>query len=76
MKACFRFYAELNEFLPNHQQYRLILVEFKGRQSVKHLIESSGIPHTEVDVVLANGQSVDFSYLVQQDDRIAVYPVF
>ena len=76
MKAYFRFYAELNEFLPNDQKYQLVPVNFKGRQSVKHLIESSGIPHTEVDLVLVNGRSVDFCYLVQQDDRITVYPVF
>ena len=76
MDANFRFYAELNEFLPHNRQYQTLQVNFKGRQSVKHLIESSGIPHTEVDLVLVNGNSVDFSYIVKQDDRVAVYPVF
>jgi uncharacterized protein with PIN domain len=76
MDAYFRFYAELNEFLPRPQRYQTQHVSFKGRQSVKHLIESSGIPHTEVDLVLVNGRSVDFSYLVQQGDHVAVYPVF
>ncbi|BBB47815.1 Mut7-C RNAse domain-containing protein [Pelolinea submarina] len=76
MDANFRFYAELNEFLPRDRQYQTLQISFKDRQSVKHLIESSGIPHTEVDLVLVNGQSVDFSYLVRQGDRVAVYPVF
>ena len=76
MDANFRFYAELNEFLPHNRQYQTLQVNFKGCQSVKHLIESSGIPHTEVDLVLVNGNSVDFSYIVKQDDRVAVYPVF
>lgn len=76
MKAVFRFYAELNEFLPIRQQYNDAAVSFKERQSVKHLIKSSGIPHTEVDLVLVNGQPVNFGYLVQQEDRVAVYPVF
>ncbi len=76
MDACFRFYAELNEFLPYDKQFQPVAVTFKGRQSVKHLIESLGIPHTEVDLVLANGRSVDFSYLVQPGDEISVYPVF
>lgn len=75
-KAFFRFYAELNDFLPAGQRYKPVEVKFNGRQSVKHLIESSGIPHTEVDLVLVNGRSVDFDYLVQQDDFISVYPVF
>jgi len=43
---------------------------------VKDMIESLGVPHTEIDLIVANGQSVDFSYLVHNGDRIAVYPTF
>ena len=43
---------------------------------VKDVIESHGIPHTEVDLILANGETVDFSYVVENGDRISVYPVF
>jgi len=50
--------------------------EFKGNQTVKHLIESLGIPHTEVDLILANGSSVDFKYNPAEGDVISVYPVF
>ena len=49
---------------------------YDGTQSVKHLIESLGVPHTEVEVILANGRSVDFNYLVQADDQISIYPPF
>lgn len=35
-----------------------------------------GVPHTEVDLILVNGESVDFAYRVQDGDRISVYPVF
>ncbi len=76
MNASFRFYAELNEFLPRDRQYQTLQISFHDGQSVKHLIESNGIPHTEVDLLLVNGRSVDFSYLVQAHDRVAVYPVF
>ncbi len=76
MDAIFRFYAELNEFLPENRKYKPLQVSFKGRQSVKHLIESAGIPHTEVDLVLVNGRSENFGYLVHQGDRVSVYPVF
>jgi hypothetical protein len=40
------------------------------------MIESFGVPHTEVDIILVNGQSVDFSCIVQDGDHISVYPVF
>jgi uncharacterized protein with PIN domain len=72
----FRFYAELSDFLPAAKRQIAFAHSFQGRVSVKHLIEALGVPHPEVDLVLVNGQSVDFSYLVQDSDRISVYPVF
>lgn len=75
--ALFRFYADLNDFLrPQQQQQAFRHLVYDGTQSVKHLIESMGVPHTEVEVILANGRSVDFNYLVQADDQISVYPPF
>ena len=46
------------------------------RTSIKDLIESFGIPHTEVDLILVNGKSVNFKYLINDGDDISVYPVF
>ena len=74
--AYFRFYAELNDFLPKKQRFVTFPLTFKNRQSVKHLIESIGVPHPEVDLILANSEPRDFSYLVQDEDVISVYPVF
>lgn len=74
--ATFRFYEELNDFLPQRERKKDISVSFKQRNSVKDMIESLGVPHTEIDLILANQDSVDFSYIVQGNDRISVYPVF
>jgi hypothetical protein len=74
--AEFRFYAELNDFLPAERRFTTFLYRFTNTQTVKHLIESIGVPHTEVDLVLVNGQSVDFSCRVEDGDRVSVYPVF
>ncbi len=71
-----RFYEELNDFLPRDQRKRDIDFTFGGRRSVKDLIESFGVPHVEVDLILVNGESVDFSCIVADGDRISVYPVF
>lgn len=71
-----RFYAELNDHLPPDEQYRTIERAFFVPGTVKDLIESCGVPHTEVEMVTANGESVDFSYRYRDGDRIAVYPVF
>jgi len=74
--ARFRFYAELNDHLPPGDQYRTIEKQFFLPASVKDMIESLGVPHTEVDLVLVNGESSDFSRLIRDGDRVAVYPVF
>jgi uncharacterized protein with PIN domain len=74
--ATFRFYAELNDFLPPSKRQRSFTTDIHLPVSVKHLIEALGVPHTEVEMILANGESVDFSYLVQPGDRLAIYPAF
>jgi len=74
--AVFRFYAELNDFLPPIRRQAEFTHAFQVRVSIKDMIESLGVPHTEVDLILANGAAVDFDYLVRDADRISVYPVF
>lgn len=48
---------------------------FKGSRSVKDLIESLGIPHTEVGTLQINGIFQPFSTIVGPDDRIEIGPV-
>ncbi len=74
--ATFRFYAELNDHLPPARKFRPLRKEFLLPASVKDMIESFGVPHAEVDLVLVNGESSDFSRLIQDGDRVSVYPVF
>lgn len=71
-----RFYEELNDFLPEEHRKVRFTHNFKDRPSIKDLIESLGVPHTEVDMILINGQSVGFEQLVTNGDDISVYPVF
>jgi len=72
----FRFYAELNDLLPAEKRQVTFSQPFKNRVTVKHLIESLGVPHAEVDLILVDGQPVDFGHIVSEDERISVYPVF
>lgn len=75
-RAEVRFYAELNDHLPADLRYKALERQFLVPGSVKDLIESCGVPHAEVELIVANGASVDFSYVVRDGDRIAVYPMF
>ncbi len=71
-----RFYEELNDFLPTCRQKVEYSLKASAGQSIKDLIESENIPHTEIDMILVNGEAVDFTYRVRDMDRISVYPVF
>lgn len=75
-KVTLRFYEELNDFLPKEKKKKRFVHTFIDRTSVKDLIESLGVPHTEIDMVLVNGKSVSFNYLINNEDDISVYPVF
>ena len=74
--ALFRFYAELNDFLPIAKKQKTIGYSFFGSPSVKDAIEALGVPHPEVDLILVNGNPVSFSYKIQNNDSISVYPEF
>ena len=74
--AVFRFAAELNDFLPRPQRGKPIVYSFDWRASIKDMIESLGVPHNQVSLLVVNGVSVDFEVIVQDGDRIDVYPTF
>ncbi len=77
MKTAFvRFYEELNDFLPKGKRKVRFEHKFSGSPSIKDMIESLGVPHCEVDLIFVNGVSVDFSYLVKNNDDVTVYPEF
>jgi len=74
--AEFRFYEELNDFLPEALRKRGFPVQIDRPRSVRDAIESVGVPHPEVDLILVDGRSVDFDHLLRGGERVSVYPMF
>jgi uncharacterized protein with PIN domain len=74
--ATFRFYEELNDFLAPSRRGRAFDSPCARAASAKHMIEALGVPHTEVELVLVNGESVGFGHILREGDRVAVYPKF
>jgi len=70
------FCDELQWFLSKCDKGQEIYYSISDNQSVKHLIEALGVPHTEVGTILVNNIEVRTSYLVQGGDRIEVYSNF
>jgi uncharacterized protein with PIN domain len=73
--ATLRFHAELNDFVSLARRDKAFVHSFRGRVSIKDMIESLGVPHTEVVAIVVNGRPQDFSYLVRNGDQIDVYPI-
>lgn len=71
-----RFYQELNYFLPGHKKAIPYEISFKGKNTIKDIIEAEGVPHVEIDLILVNGRSVDFNYHPENGEKVSVYPEF
>jgi hypothetical protein len=75
-QAQFRFYAELNDLLSLRRRGRSFVHTFGVPPSLKDAIETFEVPHTEVGLILANGEAAAFSRPLRDGDSISVYPVF
>jgi uncharacterized protein with PIN domain len=75
-RAGIRFYEELNDFLVPEKRKTVYQVEFFEGETVKSIIENEGVPHTEVDLVTVNSESVSFEHKPTDGALIQVYPVF
>lgn len=76
MSVDLRVYAELNDFLRPGERYTALRRPYRPHQTVKDVIEAAGVPHTEVDLVLVDGQPVRFDHHPRPGGRITAYPVF
>jgi uncharacterized protein with PIN domain len=72
----FRFYGRLAQFLSKKWGDAYVPYELNGIVVVKHAIEAQGIPHTEVDLILVNGESAGFYHRLSEGDFITVFPAF
>jgi uncharacterized protein with PIN domain len=71
-----RFYGELNDFLPAAHRQATLVCGLESSASIKDVVETLGVPHPEIDLLVVNGRTVDFACRVRDGDRVAVYPPF
>lgn len=72
--ATFHFHDRLNVFLPRRQRHHAVNHAFTWRASIKDMIESLGVPHPEIALIVINDQAVAFNAIVNDGDVIHVYP--
>lgn len=75
-QATFHFHGELNDFLTRQRRNKPFTHDFDWRGSIKDMIESFGVPHPEIDLIVVNNMSVDFEHQVMPDDHVEVYDRF
>ncbi len=68
-------HGDLDFFLRSEAPGPSIERKLGEKTSVKDVIESCGVPHPEVDLILVNGQPVDFDYAIKSAADIELYPV-
>jgi uncharacterized protein with PIN domain/sulfur carrier protein ThiS len=72
--AQFRFRGELEDFLPRGRRGRSFAHPCARAATLKNAIEALGVPHTEVALILVNGERATLSRIVREGDAVEVYP--
>jgi len=68
------FHHPLHELLRARDREPLQRIEFKGQQTIKHLAESLGIPHTEIGQIKIAGTHLGFGYIMKNGDTVEIFP--
>ena len=74
-KIRLRFHGDLNVFLGSKAGGAVIERPLAEKTSIKDVIESCGVPHPEVDLILVDDQTVDFGHTLASDAKVEVFPV-
>jgi uncharacterized protein with PIN domain len=69
------FHGDLPLFLRPKAPQGIIERRLREKTSVKDVIESCGVPHPEIDLILINRRTVDFYHPLRMDADVDVYPV-
>jgi uncharacterized protein with PIN domain/sulfur carrier protein ThiS len=69
------FLGDLDFFLGSKFRSQPVQRRLSERTSIKDVIESCGVPHSEVDAILVNGQAVGFDHTLVNDADVTVFPV-
>lgn len=70
----YRFHGELNQLLPSGLRHRAFERASSEHVTVKHVIETLGVPHTEVGAILINGRPAGLGQQIGDSDAIEVHP--
>jgi uncharacterized protein len=68
-----RFEGELNDFLPPERRHTEFTYSPGATDTIKHIVESLGVPHTEIARIEADGHVVPWSWQPTEGQHIHVF---
>src|SRR6266403_5362896 len=69
------FHGDLGFFRGSRPGGKIVERTLREKTSVKDVIESCGVPHPEVGLILVDDQPINFAHAVEEDAIVDVYPV-
>jgi uncharacterized protein with PIN domain len=70
-----KFHGDLAFFLGLRPRHEIVERNLGEKTSVKDVIESCGVPHPEVDLILVDGRPVNFQHTLNKAATVDVHPV-
>jgi hypothetical protein len=67
-------HGDLDFFLPSRARGKRVEHSLIEKTSIKDVIESCGVPHPEVGLILLNGKALDLDRCLTGDTEVEVYP--
>ena len=74
-KVRLRFHGDLSVFLGSKAGDAVIERQLAEKASIKDVVESCGVPHPEVDLILVDEQTAGFDHTLAKDTKVEVFPV-
>ena len=72
--AQLQFFGELNDLLPPGRREVSFEEQVDDHASLKHVIESLGIPHTEIGAIVIEGDVVSLASRIPDRSHVQIYP--
>ena len=70
-----RFYGDLSFFLKRVASGAYVVRTLREKTSIKDVIESCGVPHPEVDLIVCDDSACGFGFHLATAAEVGVYPV-
>ncbi len=70
-----RLYASLRRYYPDLKSGESLSLALDDNVNLENLLDRLKVPRKEITIVMVNGQREDGSYLLQDGDRIGVFPL-